>query len=49
MTQTETEQGINKSADIHLQSETKRRQAREAQEFNDQTKQKMMRRGPEFR
>ena len=40
MTQTETKQGINKLADIHLQSETKRRQAREAQEFNNQTKQK---------
>ena len=40
MTQTETEQGINKPADIHIQSEMKRRQAHEAQEFNDQTKQK---------
>ena len=40
MTQTGTEHGINKPADIHLQSKTKIRQSHEAQKINDQTRQK---------
>ena len=40
MTQTETEQGINKPADIHLQSKTKKDMPERFKHFNDQTKQK---------
>ena len=39
MTQTETEQGTNRPANIQLQSKTKRRYAQEVQELNDQIRQ----------
>ena len=39
MTQPGIEHGINKPADIQLQSKMKRKHAQEAREFNDQTMQ----------